>query len=148
MKIFISGSISIKVLDETHLGFLTQIIDSKQTILIGDAYGVDKAVQIYLSERNYQDVTVYFSGEKPRNNIGNWHTKQCLSSENLTGKAFYQIKDKAMAEDSDSGLMFWNGKSKGTKCNIDYMNQLNKHYTIVSREGLCNIKEPVPCFGI
>ena len=131
MNVFISGSISVKSLDEKYLAFLEQIVEGNRTILIGDAYGVDKAVQEYLLGQNYLNVTVYFSGEKCRNNIGNWQTKQCPNPDNLTGRDFYQLKDKAMAEDCDCGLMFWDGKSKGTKRNIEQMNQLDKYYLVI-----------------
>jgi hypothetical protein len=112
MKVFISGSISIKSLDEDELGALEQVIEGNRDILIGDAYGVDKAVQQILAVQNYQSVTVYFSGEKPRNNIGNWQTKQIPNPENLTGRSRYQLKDKAMADDCDSAIIFWDGKAK------------------------------------
>lgn len=136
MKIFISGSIGIKSLSETELSYIDEFIEEKHTILIGDAHGVDKLVQEYLSEQNYEDVIVYFSGEKVRNNKGNWNMKQCLNPENLTGRSFYQMKDKAMADDCDCGLMFWNGKSKGTKQNIDYMEKLDKHFRYVLIDSL------------
>ena len=73
MKVFISGSISTKSLSKFAISSIEQIIEGNRTILIGDAHGVDRAVQQYLSEQNYQDVIVYFSGETIRNNIGNWH---------------------------------------------------------------------------
>ena len=128
MNVFISGSISIKSLNETYLAFLEEIVEGKRTILIGDAQGVDKAVQEYLLEQNYQNVIVYFSGEKCRNNIGNWQTKQCPNPDNLTGRKLYQLKDKAMAEDCDCGLMFWDGKSNGTKYNMSCMDELDKYH--------------------
>jgi len=64
MKIFISGSIAIKVLSERNISLLEDIINQKHEILIGDAFGIDKLVQEYLYSRNYQNVTVYFSGKK------------------------------------------------------------------------------------
>jgi len=97
---------------------------------------VDRAVQQYLSEQNYQDVIVYFSGETIRNNIGNWQTKHIPNPENLTGRIRYQLKDKAMADDCDCGMMFWNFKSKGTQANIDYMETLGKYYLVLGRKGL------------
>jgi len=96
MNVFISGSISIKKLRKHDKAPLEQIIEGNRTILIGDAYGVDKAVQQILAEREYRQVIVYFSGEKPRNNIGNWQTKQIPNPENLTGRSRYQLKDKAI----------------------------------------------------
>ena len=129
-KVFISGSISIKSLDEEQRTVIERVVESNHTILIGDAYGVDKAVQQYLTEKDYRSVIVYFSGEKARNNIGNWQTKQIPNPENLTGRSRYQLKDKAMANDCDCGIMFWDGKSKGTKFNMDYMKSLGKYFLV------------------
>ena len=130
MKVFISGSISKKTLDEKDIYAMEEVVKNNDTVLIGDAYGVDKAVQQYLFEQNYQDVIVYFSSEKVRNNVGNWQTKHIPNPENLTGKPLYQLKDRAMADDCDQGLMFWDGKSKGTSDNIDYMGELYKNFHV------------------
>ena len=131
MKLFISGSISIKKLRDIDKAALEQVIKYNPTILIGDAYGVDKAVQQILADRNYNPVIVYFSGEKIRNNIGNWQIKQIHNPDNLTGRSRYQLKDKAMADDCDCGLMFWDGKSKGTQDNMICLGQLGKRYRVV-----------------
>jgi len=136
MKVFISGSISTKSLSKNAIAYMEQIVEGNRSILIGDAHGVDRAVQQYLSEQNYQDVIVYFSGQSIRNNIGNWPTKQIPNSQNLTGRSRYQLKDKAMADDCDCGMMFWDGRSKGTQANIDYMEQLDKYYLVLFGKGL------------
>ena len=132
MKVFISGSISTKLLSKNAIAYLEQIVEGAGTILIGDAHGVDRAVQQYLFEQNYQNVIVYFSGETIRNNIGNWQTKQISNPKNLTGRSRYQLKDKVMADDCDCGMMFWNLRSKGTKDNIDYMEKLGKYYLVLN----------------
>ena len=88
-------------------------------------------MQEYLLKCNYRDVIVYFSGEKIRNNLGNWQTRQNLNPENLTGKSFYQIKDEAMAKACDCGFFFWDGKSKGTKHNMNCLDEHNKQYIVV-----------------
>ena len=131
MKIFISGSIGIKSLKESDILHLKELIEGDHIILIGDAYGVDKAVQQYLSDQNYQNVIVYVPGEKARNNIGNWQIRQIPNPDNLTGRHFYRLKDKAMADDCDIALVFWDGKSKGTKNNMDYVIKLNKDYLVL-----------------
>jgi len=130
MKVFISGSISTKSLSKNAIAYLEQIVEGNRTILIGDAPGVDSAVQQYLFEQRYQNVFVYFSGGEIRNNIGNWQTRKIPNPENLSGRSRYQLKDKAMADDCDYGMMFWDGRSKGTKANIDYMEALGKYYLV------------------
>ncbi|MDR1583925.1 MAG: hypothetical protein LBS55_11845 [Prevotellaceae bacterium] len=132
MKVFISGSISLKALNTQESSLLDSIIAGGQTVLIGDAFGVDKLVQQYLFEHNYQSVIVYYAGDKVRNNIGNWQTKQIDNDNNLTGRCMYQLKDVAMARDADCGLMIWDGKSQGTKFNIENMTKLGKEITIVT----------------
>jgi hypothetical protein len=62
MQIFISGSISFKSLYLQVINLLDSIMANGQTVLIGDAFGVDKLVQIYLFERKYQSVVVYYAG--------------------------------------------------------------------------------------
>jgi len=136
MKVFISGSISTKALSKNAIAYMEELAERNCTILIGDAHGVDRAVQQYLSEQNYQNVIVYFSGETIRNNIGNWQTKHIPNPENLKGRSRYQLKDKAMADDCDCGMMFWNFKSKGTQANIDYMEAHGKYYLVLGGKGL------------
>ncbi|MDR0683269.1 MAG: hypothetical protein LBG15_15725, partial [Dysgonamonadaceae bacterium] len=63
--------------------------------------------------------------------IGNWRTKSISNDNNLTGKSMYQMKDVAMAQDADCGLMIWDGKSRGTKFNIENITNLNKKMTIL-----------------
>ncbi|MDL2291553.1 hypothetical protein LJB80_00190 [Bacteroides sp. OttesenSCG-928-F21] len=132
-KVFISGSISIKELDKPTMISIDLLIERDVCFLIGDANGVDKAAQQYLLDKNYRHVVVYFSGEKIRHNIGNWYTKQCPNPENQTGRKLYQIKDKVMATDCDFGLMLWDGKSKGTKENMDNLDALGKRYLLVTQ---------------
>jgi hypothetical protein len=100
--VFISGSISIKALGAETVCLLDSMIAKKQAVLIGVAFGVDKLVQQYLFKRDFQFVTVYFSGTKVRNNIDNWQTKQITNDNNLTGRSMYQLKDVAMAQDTES----------------------------------------------
>ncbi|MDR1895532.1 MAG: hypothetical protein LBR10_01925 [Prevotellaceae bacterium] len=135
MKVFISGSIILKTLGEIEIDYLDTIIEGKCTVLIGDANGMDKAEQQYLAEQNYPSVIVCFSGDKVRNNIGNWQTKHIPNPENRAGRARYQLKDHAMADDCDSALMFWDGKSNGTKHNMNYLKELGKYYLFLSRAG-------------
>ncbi|MDL2304922.1 hypothetical protein LJC72_06240 [Bacteroides sp. OttesenSCG-928-D19] len=132
-KIFVSGSISIKELDKPTIICIDYFMEHDVYFLIGNANGVDKAAQQYLFENNYRNVVVYFSGKSVRNNVGGWQTKRCINSENLTGRKLYQVKDKEMATDCDFGLMLWDGKSKGTKNNIDNLEALKKAYLLVTQ---------------
>ena len=53
-----------------------------------------------------------------RNNVGNWPTRQVDAPRGARGFEYYSLKDRAMAEAAEYGLMLWDGKSKGTVNNV------------------------------
>ncbi|VVP25234.1 hypothetical protein [Pseudomonas fluorescens] len=116
--VFISGSIKIKSLDEKIKSRLDKIIASELNILIGDASGVDKLTQEYLLLSNYSKVTVYCTGDAPRNNVGQWPTVNIAPPVKTKSRAYFTAKDLKMAETSDVGLMIWDCKSTGTLSNV------------------------------
>lgn len=118
MKIFIAGPRAVSKLNTKVTDKLKSIADNNYTVLVGDANGIDKTVQKFYNDRGYEKVIVYVSGERVRNNIGNWETKNIEVNDNVKGFDFYTVKDKEMAKQSDYGLMIWNGKSRGTFNNI------------------------------
>lgn len=140
MKVFISGSISIKKLPRYAIEKIDSIINKNFTVLIGDAKGVDLMTQKYLAKKNYKNVIVYFAGNKIRNNYGNWETKQILGNKNEKGRELYTLKDIEMAKDTDFGLMIWDGKSKGTFNNISVMKEKNKRFFLIIDEILVTDK--------
>ena len=147
MKVFIAGSINISVLDKAVEGRLNNIHVKNYTVLVGDANGVDKAVQKYFFNRKYANVVIFASGEKARNNVGNWEIQKIDVPAHVKGFDYYTAKDKAMADAADYGFMIWNGESKGTLNNIInliksdkktvvYLTKLNSFYNIDSMEKL------------
>ena len=125
MKVFISGS---KMLNRTDKGSelpetvkrkIDDLITSETDILIGDCMGPDSHVQEYLHGKGYRNVTVYFAGigRGSRKNAGRWEDK-CIRADAETAYGFHIEKDFAMAQDADSGLAIWDGKSKGTFVNM------------------------------
>jgi len=118
MRIFIAGPRAITRLGESVEDRLYGISEKNYTILVGDANGVDKAIQLFFSKLDYDNVKVYASNGKARNNIGNWQVEQINVPSAARGFDFYAAKDKAMTKDADYGFMLWNGKSKGTLNNI------------------------------
>ena len=137
MKIFISGSISIKKLPKIAVQKLDKIIKSNYEILLGDAKGVDSCVQKYLQKNDYQNVMIYCAGSNIRNNFGNWPVKS-IQSTGETGRKLYTLKDKAMAKEADYGMMIWDGKSEGTLNNISEMRLHNKKFYVVLEELIVN----------
>ena len=122
--VFISGSRHIRCLSAEVKNRLRTIVDKQFNVLVGDANGVDKAVQKYLAEIDYQLVRVFCSGSVCRNNLGNWSIEWIAVDPKLTGRAFYTQKDKAMAAQADYGFVLWDGKSQGSWNNLQ---ELIKH---------------------
>ena len=125
MIIFISGSKTINCLSGEVKKFLQGCAENGDEFIVGDCSGVDKAAQTILSALGVKKVTVYCSGKSPRNNVGGWKVIT-LGVNNLKGYEYYRAKDKRMAEDSDFAVAVWDGKSRGTKNNIEEMKRLNK----------------------
>lgn len=117
-KIFVGGSRNVSRLNLTIHDRLFNIISKNFQILVGDANGADKAIQKYLFEKKYKQVSVYCSGHYCRNNVGSWKTIKINTPKNLNGRKFYMVKDLAMAKTADFGFMLWDGKSAGTLNNI------------------------------
>lgn len=125
-KVFIGGSRRVTKLNLDIERRIDNMINNGFTILIGDANGIDKAVQTYLSDKGYQKVVVFYSGDNVRNNLGNWATKRVETIRNKKDFAFYALKDLEMAKETDYGFMIWNGKSKGTLNNMINLLRHNK----------------------
>lgn len=123
MKIFIGGSRS-----GTDFGRLPQyvyvkldsIMKNRHSVLVGDAKGVDKAVQKYLYSKGYEDVTVFVSGEnEPRyyacrdekkeiqSAKKKWSVESIVEEDNLKNRKMRELKDKKMADLADYGFMIW-----------------------------------------
>jgi hypothetical protein len=126
MKIFVSGSIGIKELDDNVKKRLDKLMDQNQSILVGDAQGVDQLVRDYLQSKNYDNVTVYSTGQARCNVPNNWTQKQTPPQKGVKGREHFALKDIAMTKDCDGALAIWDGKSKGTKDNISRAQEMDK----------------------
>jgi hypothetical protein len=133
--VFIGGSRRIPRLDRAVRDRVQNIVDQDLPVVIGDANGADRAVQRFLADLHYRNVSVYCSGTACRNNLGEWHTRHVLSEG--AGFWFYAAKDIAMSEAADYGLMIWDGESVGTIHNV--LNLLDREKPVVvyfAPEGL------------
>lgn len=128
-KVFIGGSRGLSKLNDDIRQRLNNIIQKEYPVLIGDANGIDKAIQQYFADMNYRNVSVYCVGEKCRNNVGHWTTKCVKESGKVKDFSYYAIKDLEMVKDTDYGFMIWDAKSKGTLNNI--VNLLRKNKTVI-----------------
>lgn len=126
VKIFIAGARNIKTLDDNVKARLMSIYNNKHSVIVGDCYGVDTAVQDFFMKMQYKNVTVFASNGQARNNIGNWNVENVQVDVSLKGFDFYKQKDIAMANNADYGFMIWDGSSRGTLNNIINLIQQNK----------------------
>ena len=123
-KVFISGSRDIDGYTDEMGDVLKKLRDEGATILVGDAIGADRMVQLYFKLFRYTDVIVYCSRDLIRNNLGNFPVKKVETYEK--GRKFFESKDIAMSKDCDRAICFWNGYSMGTKANIDRLKAMGK----------------------
>lgn len=110
ITIFVSGSRSIKFLPPGALQALDRIMAQGFSILVGDCFGVDLAVQRYLSAKGYRQVTVCHLNARPRHNLG-------FNSMQVPGTR-QTDKDAYMGRTANFGLAVWDGASPGTARNI------------------------------
>ena len=133
MKVFISGSSSVTVLSKEMTLKLDALIKISAEVLVGDCIGVDTLVQQYMKSAGYTNVKVYHVGAIPRNNLG-FTNIQIPSKSRVYGRAWYQLKDIAMTNDADAGVVFWDGRSKGSLDNIYRLKQQNKPVEVIRKE--------------
>lgn len=121
VKIFISGSRSITYCTEVAT-IIKTIKNNGNEVLVGDCYGLDSLVR---KECIKQQVpcTVYYIGKR-------------RDSDPLPGKqipgSFFSDKDKAMARDCDKAVAIWDGRSNGTRNNVETMRKLNKTIIVIN----------------
>jgi hypothetical protein len=125
-KIFIGGSRHVSRLNAEVRKRIDKITSQKFWVLVGDANGADKAVQLYLHSKNYPNVEVFCSEGICRNNVGNWTIRAVLADTRERNADFYSAKDRVMAQEAEYGLMLWDGKSIGTLMNLARLIDLHK----------------------
>ncbi len=118
MKVFVGGSRHVSRLNAQVEERLDNIVRKELPVLVGDANGVDKAVQQYLRSRQYRNVEVFCSGRACRNNVGQWKLRAVSTDKRVKTFDFYAEKDRLMTHEADIGLMIWDGKSTGTLLNV------------------------------
>lgn len=117
-SVFIAGSRQITRLPAEVKHRVDTMVEKGFQILVGDANGADKAVQQHLAGKQYANVLVHCMERHCRNNVGHWPTVEVSAPKGARGFDFYSVKDRAMADAAEYGLMLWDGKSKGTVNNV------------------------------
>ncbi|MEW6668363.1 MAG: hypothetical protein AB1512_24385 [Thermodesulfobacteriota bacterium] len=128
-KVFVGGSRKISRLNAHITQRIDRMIEKGLSVLVGDANGADKAVQLYLKDRQYGLVEVFCTEGSCRNNIGGWLVRRVPAPGNSKGFTYYEAKDKVMADEASIGFMIWDGKSLGTLMNVFRL--INQRKTVV-----------------
>lgn len=132
--VFIAGSISISRLHEKVADRINKIVSSDFNVVVGDADGADTSIQECLQRYQAGKVTVYCTGDSPRNNIAEWPVHRVVSKAKPGTRAYFTAKDLEMARDSDFGLMVWDCKSTGTLSNvIELLREKKKSVVFVNK---------------
>ena len=107
---------------------------SGNTILVGDAPGIDRQVQDFLKKKGYKNVEVYSPGKKSRYLADkNWKNKLIDDPKHEPGSPEWLAKkDKAMTKDADEGIavVLPNGGAKATRNNIARLQSQNKPVSV------------------
>lgn len=133
--VFVAGSINIKRLHPLFTERLSKIISAEMEVVVGDADGADTSIQESLFEKKAATVNVYCSGQRPRNNVGNWPVQNVFPTAAPGTRAYFTAKDLEMASIADYGLMLWDAKSTGTLSNvIELLKRNRKSVVFVNNE--------------
>ena len=125
-RVFVSGSMTIKTLSPYAQAALDSYMADDAYFLVGDAPGIDRVVQEYLKAHDYKNVCVYHTGDKIRNKVNQDWPDKAIPSNGAERREFYTQKDIAMTQDCTEGFVIWDGKSEGTKANIDRLKDMAK----------------------
>src|SRR4051812_18271180 len=116
--VFVAGSMNIKHLHRDFVDRISKIVASAFNVVVGDADGADTSIQKALIDMGASNVVVYCSGDKPRNNVGEWQVHNVFPDAAEGTRAYFTAKDIEMAKVADFGLMMWDAKSTGTLSNV------------------------------
>lgn len=133
-KVFVSGSRGINKYTDEMSDKLESLIRSGAEILVGDAEGVDKLVQAYCSMFGYYNITIYCVNDRPRVYMNSKFKLKSIPS-NGRGREYFAEKDKAMTQDCDYAVAFWDGLSVGTENNIKRVRSLSKEVSTIIRRS-------------
>lgn len=148
-KVFVSGSSKTTDVQSGYFrgelntqvkNKLNQIMRRKNTIIVGDAPGIDRQVQDYLNKNQYKYVEVYGPGKQVRYTANsNWKTNPIDAPEFEVGSSEWLAKkDIAMEKASNEGLaIILDEGSKATRNNVARLLGNNKKVSVyeLSKKG-------------
>lgn len=142
-KTFVSGSSKTQ---EKNSGFYRKQLPAKirrelnskikagNTILVGDAPGIDRQVQDYLKKKRYKNVVVYSPGKQSRYLADkNWKNRLIDDPKHEPGSPEWLAKkDKVMTKEADDGIavVLPNGGAKATRNNIARLQKQGKPVSV------------------
>lgn len=129
-SVFIGGSRRLARLNDAIRSRLDNIVAQQLDVLVGDANGIDKAVQEHFASVGYRNVTVYCMDDRCRNNVGGWPIRNVRAERSKKDFAYYATKDAEMARTASCGFMIWDGKSRGTLNNIGNLLRAHKKVAV------------------
>ena len=107
--VFLGGSTAVDALSWSVKNELINILHCGHKIIVGDGMGADLQFQKLISENGYKNVVVYYSGGRPRLNLGEWKTKYIPVNKYATGDELQRQKNEQMAQESDEGYILMRG---------------------------------------
>ena len=113
-------------------------IRDRKKIIVGDAPGLDTAVQEYLAKKNYKKVVVYGT-DYTRANKGKWKEHISDGSGYEEGSSeWHAVKDRAMQDDAYEGLavILEKGGAGATRKNVEALVKQNKKVKIYELRGV------------
>lgn len=132
LHIFLSGSMGVSLLPSEAHDDINSMIALGAVFLVGDCTGADSVFQSYLKNIKYHKVVVCHMGKKPRNLLSKYFATECCDqfANGESGRAWFTVKDKKMSDFADAGICLWDGRSVGTKRNIDSMQAAGKEVQV------------------
>lgn len=127
--VFVFGSRDITRIPDAVRSIIATFIWEEKSFLVGDCKGADEAfIKLLYNDFNYKRVKVFYSGITPRVETYDLETERVIVPENIrpATREFHQVKDQRMLNLADVGLCVWDGKSKGTKANINSLTNTNR----------------------
>lgn len=139
--VFVSGSSKTQTKDSPYYRktlprdvqkSLDGYIRDNKKIIVGDAPGIDRQVQDYLSSKNYSNVEVYGPGKQVRYSANDsWKNNPIDSNYEEGSKEWLAQKDIVMSEIATEGLtVVLPEGSKATRKNIERLIAENKDVKI------------------
>ncbi len=110
--VFLGGAKEVATIPDKAVAWLDHFIEANEHFIIGDCHGVDLALQNYLHSRGYANVTVYYSTDECRFNVGEWEVERVILK-----------NEDAMIVACNCAFLIWDGCSEDTKSSIEKLRQ-------------------------